>query len=114
LVRELRDLLGRMESARSFRAARNAILERDLLMENETTMETIKGWVLEGKSDGATHVVIMRDTFDGSTSPINVMPGEDVHGIAVDNKEKMEKVVEVYNLVLNIDDQLQEYRAMNL
>jgi hypothetical protein len=56
----------------------------------------------------------MRDTFDGSTSPINVMPGEDVHCIAVDNDEEMEKVVEVYNLALDIDDQLLEDRAMNL
>jgi hypothetical protein len=83
-------------------------------MDNERSMESIKEWLLEGKADGATHVVIMRDTFDGSTSPINVMPGEDVRGIAVDNEDEMEKVVEVYNLTLNIDDQLQEYRAMNL
>lgn len=83
-------------------------------MDSETKLETIKEWVLEGKEDGATHVVIMRDTFDGSTSPVNVMPGENVRDIAVDNEEDMEMVVEVYNLALNIDDQLQEYRAMNL
>ena len=56
----------------------------------------------------------MRDTFDGSAYSVDVMPGEDVRLKAVDDVEAMERVVEVYNLALDIGKQLQERRAMNL
>jgi len=63
-------------------------------------------------SNPLTHsVVIMRDSYDETTYPINVMPHADVGEIALDNPEEMEIVVEVYNLALNINDQLLKYRA---
>ena len=81
---------------------------------NQVSIEQIREWLKLGKAEGATHVVVFRDTFDGSTYPTNVMPGEDVKKIAFSDTSVMRKLVEVYNLDLNIEEQLREFRALNM
>lgn len=38
------------------------------------TQEEIRAWLLEGKAQGATHTIIVCDTFDYEDYPVHVMP----------------------------------------
>ncbi len=56
-------------------------------------------WVKEGVRAGATHVLIVCDTFDYGDYSVNVMPGQDVHKMAKDNNgPNMTRLMEVYSL----------------
>ena len=78
------------------------------------TLDDIKRWLEEGKAVGATHVIIVCDTFDWEDYSVNVLPGEDVR-----EKEKqydnvnMQKIMEVYNMSMDIESQLKQSRARN-
>lgn len=88
-----------------------------------TTEEDIKGWFMEGKEKGATHIIVVCDTFSYEDYPIFVMPDEDVrkksfeygrdngNGLPSLENDKMSKVMEVYSLSLPMEDQLKEFRA---
>jgi len=41
------------------------------------TKGEIRTWLLEAKKEGATHVIVVCDTFDYDDYPVKVMPGED-------------------------------------
>ena len=80
-----------------------------------TTQDTIRRWLLEGKEEGATHVIVACDTFDWSDYPVYVQPGEQVEEtFAKYNGKNMQKVMEVYDLALDIEAQLSEVRAWHL
>ena len=61
-----------------------------------TSKKQIEKWVREGREKGATHTLIVCDTFDYSDFPIHVLPGEDVKKIEKRCAEHMERVVERY------------------
>ena len=71
-----------------------------------TTIEDLKKWFEEGKEKGATHMIVVCDTFDWSDYPVYVMPGEDV-GVELTkrNGENMAKVMEVYSFKKTFDGQ---------
>jgi hypothetical protein len=76
--------------------------------------EDIRRWLTEGKAMGATHVVVVCDTFDWDDYPVFVMPGEDakaVHGKY--NGKDMQQVMEVYNLAVDLETQLSQRRVFN-
>jgi len=79
-----------------------------------TTTGIIRGWLEEGIKRGATHMIVVCDTFDYEDYPSYVMPGEDVREEAstYDGKN-MQRVMEVYSLSQDIEAQLQERRAFN-
>ena len=79
-----------------------------------TNAHEIRAWLTNAKRDGATHVVIVCDTFDHSNFPVPVMPSEKVRDVfeAHDNKD-MNRVMEVYALHLDIEAQLSEHRAFH-
>jgi hypothetical protein len=78
------------------------------------TVSTISRWFVEGVAEGATHMIVVCDTFDHEDYPVFVKPGEDVR-----EKEKsysgreMQRVMEVYNLGMEMSDQLSQRRAFN-
>ncbi len=77
-----------------------------------TTQEEIRDWLHEGRQKGATHVIVVCDTFDSGDYPVFVMPGEDVAERAVEfDGQNMQKVMEVYDLSLDVEMQLREERA---
>lgn len=79
-----------------------------------TTRERIRTWLIKGKEQGATHVVVVCDTFDHSDYPIYVMLDQKVREVVESNDgTNMKKVMEVYNLEMDIEDQLDEHRALN-
>lgn len=77
-----------------------------------TTRDTIRSWLVDAKRVGATHVVVVCDTFDHGDYPVNVMPGSDVRDVFEKyNGHNMQRVMEVYALHLDIETQLNEHRA---
>ena len=72
----------------------------------------IRRWLMSGKDKGATHVIIVCDTFSWDDYPIYVKPGEDprVRAEEFDGKN-MQKIIEVYALHMDIEAQLKEHRA---
>lgn len=79
-----------------------------------TTRETIRGWLEEGIRQGATHMIVVCDTFDYEDYPSYVMPGEDVREEAstYDGKN-MQRIMEVYSFSQDIEAQLRQHRAFN-
>ncbi len=79
-----------------------------------TTKEDLRGWLLHAKQAGATHMIVVCDTFDYDDYPVNVMPGEDVvERVEHYENAQMQRVMEVYALHLDIEDQLKEFRAFH-
>lgn len=69
-------------------------------------------WFEEGKEKGATHIIIVCDTYDYSDFPVYVMKDQDAREVAKKEREKsMQRVMEVYSLSLSPEDQFNEPRA---
>lgn len=64
------------------------------------TKEDIIRWVREGaKKKGATHVLIVCDTFDYEDYSVVVLKGQDVREVAnANNGPNMTRLMEVYSL----------------
>ena len=76
--------------------------------------QDIRKWLDEGKEQGATHVIVVCDTYDWDDYPVFVMPGEDVcRKSAEHDGPNMQRVMEVYALHLPIEDQMNEHRAFH-
>lgn len=77
------------------------------------TKEEIREWLNEGIKKGATHVIVVCDTWDWEDYPVYVMPEEDVR-----NKERSymggdTKIMEIYNLKMSLEVQLNQVKAFN-
>lgn len=83
-----------------------------------TTRAEIKGWLERGIAEGATHVMIAWDDFDGPDGdyPIYVGSHENVYERVAkfSSPSNADRLIEVYNLSLPLDPQLNERRAWNL
>jgi hypothetical protein len=77
-----------------------------------TTRDDIRAWLAEGKAKGATHTMIVCDTFDYEDYPVHIMPGEDVRKEAA-NPGEMQRVMEVYSHSLDHETQLVEHLAFH-
>jgi hypothetical protein len=79
-----------------------------------TTKNDIRAWFLRGISSGATHMFVVCDTFDYEDYPVYVMPGEDVHERAKNYQgQNMQRLMEVYNISMDLEKQLNEHRSFN-
>ena len=79
-----------------------------------TSRAEIQAWFEEGKSKGATHMIVVCDTFDHEDYPVFVKPGEDVRERqkAYDGRE-MQRIMEVYKLGDDMAEQLNRGRCFN-
>ncbi len=76
--------------------------------------QDIISWLHEGKKKGATHVVIVCDTYSWSDYPVYVMPDGDARKIAeANNGPNMTKLMEVYKLADDWETQLNQRRVFN-
>jgi gamma-glutamylcyclotransferase (GGCT)/AIG2-like uncharacterized protein YtfP len=78
------------------------------------TREDINGWLKRAKELNSTHLIIALDTYDFDNYPVYVTSDKNVQEEY--NKiieSSMQRVDEVYNMSLSIEDQLKERRAMN-
>jgi|JI10StandDraft_1071094.scaffolds.fasta_scaffold940092_2 hypothetical protein len=78
-----------------------------------TTQNEIRAWLKEGKAKGATHTIVVCDSFDYEDYPVHVMPDDDLHG-KVYAPGDMQRVMEVYSHRLDHETQLAEPRAFHL
>lgn len=79
------------------------------------TREEIREWLEDGISAGATHVIVCRDTYDHVVYPSYVRKYESVEScVRRKSNRPMTKVMEVYNLSMDIEGQLNEFRAWNM
>ena len=63
---------------------------------------------------GATHMIVVCDTFDHDDYPVYVKKGQHVREIEAEyNGKNMQCVMEVYNLKKSIKKQLAEHRSFN-
>ena len=75
----------------------------------------IKDWLNEALEKGATHMLTVWDTYDHADYPVFVMPDEDVHIVYEKFKnDQMQRVMEVYDMSCNLEDQLNTNRVMNI
>jgi len=79
-----------------------------------TTKQEIEQWFDRGINEGATHMIVVCDSFDYEDYPVFVSPAEDVKEIysKYDGKN-MQRVMEVYNLSMNKESQFISGRAFN-
>jgi hypothetical protein len=71
------------------------------------TRNDIAGWLARGKSLGATHCIVVCDTFDHDDYPVFVKPGESAQEkLTLYNGKEMQRVMEVYDLTKDLEEQL--------
>ncbi len=78
-----------------------------------TTKTEIRNWLETAKQNGATHLLVLCDAFDWEDYPVEIKKGENPQKIC-DKKcahNNMQKLMECYDLSLNIEEQLDEKRA---
>jgi len=75
----------------------------------------IERWLESAKEKGATHLIVAVDTYDHDNYPVYVGPNEKIQEkIQRIDSGNMQGIDEVYNMSIDIDKQLSEYRAYNL
>lgn len=79
------------------------------------TKQNIREWLRRGKESGATHVIVVCDTWDYEDYPVYINPGESVsEKLSYYQHADMQRVMEVYNLSMDIESQLAEGCAWHL
>jgi hypothetical protein len=77
-------------------------------------MDDLDRWFEEGLRRGATHLIVVCDTFSREDFPVYVMPGESSREVAARyHGVEMHGVHEVYRLSLDKASQLAERRALH-
>lgn len=71
-------------------------------------LDDIKNWFDQGISLGATHMIVVCDTFDFEDFPVMVYANDDPRKMVDHYKSlPLTKVMEVYNLSMSKDEQCQ-------
>lgn len=78
-----------------------------------TSKTEIGTWFDRGVADGATHMIVVCDTFDWDDYPVYVSPQQDPAKVKKQyDRVNMQKVMEVYDLAGDREAQLNMGRAM--
>jgi hypothetical protein len=76
------------------------------------TKDDIRRWLTTGKANGASHLLVVCDLFDYDDYPVYVIAPTDVKEIAESyHGVNMQKVMECYDLSLDLEMQLAERRS---
>lgn len=79
-----------------------------------TSLNTIRGWVNKAKEGGYTHLIVVCDEFDYMDFAVFITSTQDIEKEYEKwHNMKMHKIMEVYDLSLNIEAQLKEHRALH-
>lgn len=78
-----------------------------------TTREEISTWFDAGVEEGATHMIVVCDTFDFEDYPVYVTAEQNVQEM-IEKRGEMQSIMEVYNLKMDKEKQLAEHRAFNV
>lgn len=80
-----------------------------------TTKNEIWEWLKRGQEAGATHMLVVCDTYDYEDYPVYVNPKENVKDKYKEFQGvNMQRVMEVYDLSKDINLQLTEHRAFHM
>jgi hypothetical protein len=80
-----------------------------------TSKEQISGWFDRGVKEGATHLIIVCDTFEHEDYPCWVHPGQDFWAKYEEfNGQNMQRIMEVYDLSAAKEAQMNERRALRV
>jgi hypothetical protein len=81
-----------------------------------TTAEEIRSWVQAAKADpDCSYLIVATDTFDWEDYPVQVRRTEDINErVAQLNGPNLQKVMEIYKLDFDLEEQLREHRAWHL
>lgn len=74
------------------------------------TRADISRWFDEGLAQGATNMIVVCDTYDWEDYPVYVNNSQEARDY---QPGSMQKVMEVYNLAMNKDEQLAARRVWN-
>lgn len=78
-----------------------------------TSVETLSRWFDEGVKEDAAYMIVVCDTYDYEDYPV-FFKGTGIEAeVARRNSESMQRVMEVYNLSKNKEEQLSEDRCFN-
>lgn len=78
------------------------------------TKSDIRRWFISGVKDKATHLIVVCDTYDHEDYPVYGTSLEDANTKYNEhNGKNMQTVMEVYNLSMDMEAQLSEFRAKN-
>jgi hypothetical protein len=79
------------------------------------TNTDMERWLNEGKRQKATHMLVVCDSFDYEDYPVYVKKGENVREVIdrVCKPDNMQRLMEVYNLSMDIKKQLKKRTNMN-
>lgn len=76
--------------------------------------EVIKVWLGQAQKKSCTHLMVVCDDFDFNDYPVFITSGMDVTKEYEHRHSKnMQRVMEVYNLSMDIKEQLKEHRAIH-
>ena len=79
-----------------------------------TTKTDISKWFDRGVESGSTHMIVVCDTYDHSDYPIYIGTGEDFYQrFELYNGPNMQRIMEVYNLSMDHEQQLAATRVFN-
>lgn len=79
-----------------------------------TSASEIRQWFESGVEQGATHMIVVCDTYDWEDYPIYVMPGQNAQSAYDElHGKNMQKVMEVYKLTEPADPQIGMPRCFN-
>lgn len=80
-----------------------------------TTKDDIRYWLDEAKRKGATHMIVVCDDYNYYDYPVHVDATQSASAVVADyNTRSMQRVMECYNLALDIEAQLNERRAFHV
>ena len=77
------------------------------------TTSDISRWFDSAIEQQATHMIVVCDTYDWEDYPVYVNKPDDVHEIEYKIKGNMQKVMEVYKMSMDKNQQMNQHRAFN-
>ena len=71
-----------------------------------TSLFQLREWFDAGVKEGATHMLVVCDTYDWDDFPVYVKPGQDARAVySATHGHNMQKVMEVYDLKADKESQ---------
>lgn len=77
------------------------------------TLEIIKAWFENGVSNSKAYMIVMHDTYDNGDYPVYYDTADAARARKLDPRDH-ERVMEIYDLNVDMQEQLNQFRAMAL